>query len=131
MGYTFVSYLRLLKVFFGLSESGDAWHYKLKAATLKKVIITSTTGYQAQYNRRDYLTENNNDDREDIHGNRKNITDRVNYTNVGENEHRDCRGMLSTYVDDILYSGNNSFRRVSQCLDNHIQLDPGNMYHLD
>lgn len=41
--------LRVLTFFYGISDSGDAWHYKLKSSIKELLKIIETTADQAQY----------------------------------------------------------------------------------
>lgn len=109
-----------LEVLYGLSDSRDACHHKFRAVILNLLIMTTTTGNQMQYYRRDYLDANYKYSESDEYKDRTPEKDQDHDDDEGE--HANCQGMLSTYVEDLLYSENEAFKRQIRRLDCNIQL---------
>lgn len=91
--------LRILKFLYGLSESGDAWHQKLKNKIIRKLKMRMITGDQALFY---HTTE----------------------AEKSGQEEGNCDGLLGTYVEDILFSGTEKFEKHTKKLDEKIKVKP-------
>lgn len=88
--------LKLLKMLYGLSESGDSWNRKLKAAFTQVLKIIAMTGNQALY---------------------------VHYQKE-QDVTKECDVLIGTYVDELLCSVTEEFKRRASRLRDVIQLNP-------
>lgn len=121
--------LQLLKYLYGLPESGDAWGMKLKTLIMNVMKMTQTTGDGALYilpgiigdhpsTKKVRFEEDKKDDilmeqQESDHGQ---ASSSVNAENGG------CRGLLGTYVDDLIETGDEEFHKQSDELDKSIKM---------